>query len=280
MRKAWWIILILVVAGSLYYYQGWKEKTAEAKTLTLATTTSTQDSGLLDELVPAFEKKSGIKVKVVAVGSGQAIELGKRGDADVLLVHSPQAEKEFMAGGYGVDRRAVMHNYFVLVGPPADPAKVSGTKEASQAFKTIAEKKAVFVSRGDQSGTHKKELSIWEKAGIKPGGPWYVQAGQGMGETLTTASERKAYTLSDEATFLTMKKELDLKVMVEGGKDLLNPYTVITVSQKKFPAIHSQQAREFSDFITGTEGQNLIRNFGKSKYGKSIFVPDAGKTSS
>lgn len=276
MKKICWIVLLLILLISTTLFAGCA-KNNENRTLTLATTTSTEDSGLLDELVPAFTKKTGIKVKVVAVGSGQALELGSKGDADVLLVHSPASELEFMAKGYGVSRKSVMHNYFVIVGPVSDPAKIKN-QSAVEAFKIIADKKAAFVSRGDESGTNKKELAIWEKAGIQPKGSWYKESGQGMGETLTTANQLKAYTISDEATFLTMKDKLQLSALVAGGKDLANPYTVITVSRKKYQKVHYQEAVDFSNYVVSSEGQKLIGNFGKAKYGKSIFVPDA-KTS-
>ncbi len=273
MKNIGWISLLLVLMLSAVLFEGCAQKT-ENRTLTLATTTSTQDSGLLDELVPAFEKKTGIKVKVVAVGSGQALELGSKGDADVLLVHSPASELDFMAKGYGVSRKSVMHNYFVIVGPAGDPANIK-TMSAVEAFKTIATKKSTFISRGDESGTHKKELAIWEKAGIQPKGSWYKESGQGMGETLTTASQLQAYTLSDEATFLTMKSKLELNDLVTGEKDLANPYSVITVNVKKFKKVHYQEAVDLSNYVLSSEGQKLIGNFGKSKYGKSIFIPDA-----
>lgn len=244
-------------------------------TLTLATTTSTQDSGLLDVLIPAFEKEVKTKVKVVAVGSGQAMEMGMKGDADVLLVHSRAAEDKFITDGYGETRKDVMHNQFLLVGPASDPAKVKDAKTAVDAFKAIAGTSSKFISRGDKSGTNTKELSIWTKAEIKPAAPWYIESGQGMGDTLQMANEMQAYTLTDEATFLTWKSKGQLEVVFAGDKAMFNPYGVITVSPAKFPAIHNKAAVAFMEYITGEKGQSLINAFGKEKYGKSLFVTDA-----
>jgi len=244
-------------------------------TLTLATTTSTQDSGLLDVLVPAFEKKYHTTVKVVAVGTGQAITLGKNGDADVVLVHSRSAEDEFVASGYGVNRKDVMHNEFLIVGPANDRANIKGTTNAGAAFKKIAASGAKFISRGDKSGTNTKELSIWNTAGITPSGNWYISAGQGMGETLTMADEMNAYTLTDEATYLAMKSKLSLVVAVRGDRVLFNPYGVIAVNPAKYPGIHYNTAMAFVNYLVSKEGQALIGQFGKTKFGKSLFVPDA-----
>lgn len=271
-RKALILLVLLLVAVSVLMTGC--AKNSQKQSLTLATTTSTEDSGLLDVLVPAFTEKTGIKVKVVAVGSGQALEMGTKGDADVLLVHSPQAELNFMSKGYGVSRKPVMHNYFVIVGPENDPANIKG-KNAIAALKSIAEQKSAFVSRGDESGTNKKELQLWDKADIKPAGEWYKEVGQGMGDTLTTADQMKAYTLADEATFLSIKNKLTLQALISGGSDLSNPYTVITVSQKKYKKVHYQEAKDFSDYLVSVDGQKLIGNFGKKTYGKSIFIPDA-----
>lgn len=243
--------------------------------LVLASTTSTQDSGLFDVLIPAFEKAYPLyKVKVIAVGSGEAMKLGEKKDADVLLVHSPAAEKSFVASGFGEARLPVMYNDFVLVGPAADPAKVKDDKKASEAFKEIAAAKAIFVSRGDDSGTYKKELSIWASATVDPKGQaWYLSTGQGMGETLKIANEKKGYTLVDRATWLTnAKNDPDLTVLVEGDKKLFNPYSVIIVVGAKNPA----GAKAFQDWIVGAEGQKVIGEFGKEKFGQQIFVPDAG----
>ncbi len=271
-RNVTLIALVIIVLGTLWFLVN---RSPEEKSLTLATTTSTQDSGLLDVLVPAFEKETGIKVKVIAVGSGQAMEMGKRGDADVLLVHSPQAEQEFVAGGFGVDRKPVMHNVFLIVGPANDPAGIKGSQDAKQAFRIIAEKKAKFISRGDDSGTHKKELGLWDKAGVQPQGDWYVESGQGMGDTLLMAGELLAYTLTDEATYLSMAPKLKLEVMVQGDEDLSNPYSVIAVNPEKHKNVDYKAAQEFIEFITGEKGQSLIASFGRDRFGKSLFIPDA-----
>lgn len=239
--------------------------------LLLATTTSTRDSGLLDELLPSFEERSGCTVKTIAVGSGEAIELGERGDADVLLVHSPAAEEEFMAAGHGATREPVMHNDFVIVGPPADPAGVKGMDDAVAALERIASAEAPFASRADESGTHAKELALWEEAGIDPGGAWYVETGQGMGETLTIASQKEAYTLSDRGTYLATRG-LESELLVEGGASLLNPYHVITVRGEK---VNRPCARAFARWITARAVQRRIAEFGVEEYGEPLFFADA-----
>jgi tungstate transport system substrate-binding protein len=237
----------------------------------LATTTSTQDSGLLDELVPRFEDESGCSVKTIAVGSGEALELGEKGDADVLLVHSPEAEEEYMKGGNGVSRKAVMHNDFIVVGPADDPAASKAAGSAAEAFARIAKAEAPFASRADESGTNTKELSLWQAAGIEPKDSWYIETGQGMGETLTIASQKQAYTLSDRGTFLATDN-LDLDLLVEGGKELLNPYHVIVVSGE---GVNRACAQEFSDWITSPKTQREIGRFGVAEYGQPLFVADA-----
>jgi len=242
-------------------------------TMIMATTTSTKDSGLLDELVPAFERTGDCKVKTVAVGSGQALAMGEKGDADVLLVHSPDAEKTFMDEGHGASRTAVMHNDFVIVGPASDPADIADAPDATTAFRRIAREKAPFASRADESGTNAKELKLWEEAGIKPSGSWYLETGQGMGETLTVASQKEAYTLSDRGTFLATKN-LDSKLLKEGGKDLRNNYHVIVV---KAPGTNAACAKAFSSWITSAPTQKEIADFGVKEYGEPLFFPDAGK---
>ncbi|MGE5701255.1 MAG: substrate-binding domain-containing protein [Clostridia bacterium] len=244
---------------------------ASPKEITLATTTSTQDSGLLDVVLPVFEQKSGIKVKVVAVGTGQAIKLGEDGNADVLLVHARKSEDEFVAKGFGINAYDVMYNQFYIVGPTDDPAGVKAAKSAKEAFASIAGKKTTFVSRGDDSGTDKKEKSIWKEASIKPEGDWYLSSGQGMGATLQMADEKGAYTLTDEATYLSRK--LNLQVLMQGDKSLLNPYGIIQVKSTTKP----DEAMQLIQFFTGEEGQKLIGEFGKDKYGKGLFVPNANK---
>jgi tungstate transport system substrate-binding protein len=240
-------------------------------TMLLATTTSTRDPGLLDELLPSFERESGCSVKTLAVGSGQAMELGERGDADVLLVHSPEAEREFMADGHGASRAAVMHNDFVILGPADDPAGIEQRENAPSALARIAREEAAFASRGDDSGTHAKELSLWEEAGVDPAGSWYVETGQGMGETLTIADQRQAYTVSDRGTYLATDN-LDSELLVEGGEALLNPYHVIVVRGED---VNVECAREFSTWITSAPVQEEIGAFGRAEYGEPLFVPDA-----
>jgi tungstate transport system substrate-binding protein len=240
--------------------------------LLLATTTSTRDSGLLDELLPQFERQSGCTVKTLAVGSGEAMELGERGDADVLLVHSPEDEEEFMADGHGAIRKPVMHNDFVLLGPADDSARIEHAENAPDALTRISDQEAAFASRGDDSGTHTKELSLWEAAEVEPSGSWYFETGQGMGETLTIADQRQAYTLSDRGTFLATEN-LDSELLVEGGEELLNPYHVIVVEGDD---VNRECARAFSTWITSPRTQRAIGRFGVAEYGEQLFVPDAG----
>ncbi len=252
--------------------------TAQQKNIILATTTSTQDSGLLDVLLPIFEKRTGYFVKTIAVGSGQAMAMGQKGEADVLLVHSPEAEKRFLAGGYGINRRLIMHNDYVIVGPSEDHAKIKGTKSPSEAFKKIASVKILFLSRGDHSGTHAKEISVWQAAGINPERErWYQQTGLGMGQTLSVASEKRAYTLTDRGTFLTLRKNLGLHILVEGDAILLNNYHVIEVNPAKWPKVNAAGANAFSDFMVSKETQEIIKTFGVDKFGSPLFFPDAGK---
>ncbi|WP_228728169.1 substrate-binding domain-containing protein [Brevibacillus composti] len=239
--------------------------------IVLATTTSTQDSGLLDALLPHFEQSTGIKVKVIAVGTGQAIKLGEDGNADVVLVHSRKAEDEFVSKGFGINAHDVMYNQFYIVGPEQDPAGVKSAKKAAEAFAAIARSQALFISRGDDSGTDKKEKSIWKEAGITPEGDWYLSSGQGMGATLQMADEKGAYTLTDEATFLSRK--MNLQVLMQGDQSLLNPYGIIQVKSTAKPA----EAEKLIQFFVGAEGQKRIGEFGVDKYGKGLFVPAAQK---
>jgi len=249
--------------------------------LILATTTSTQDSGLLDVLVPLFEDQTGHTVKVIAVGTGQALQMGQEGNADVLLVHAPSSEKTYMDGGFGKERFLVMHNDFIIVGPLADPAGIKGGSKAVEAFKKIAEASAPFVSRGDKSGTNTKELALWQGAGLDPATEkpaWYIESGQGMGATLIIASEKSAYTLTDRATYLATKANLQLNLLVEKDNALLNVYHVITVNQALWPKVNYDGAIAFAKWLTEPDTQKVIREFGVDKYGEALFVPDADKT--
>lgn len=243
-----------------------------------ATTTSVQDTGLLDALVPIFEKQSGYHMKAVAVGTGQALALAGKGEADVVLAHAPDAEKKYVADGALVNRRLVMHNWFLLAGPAADPAKVKGTAKAIDALKKIAEAKATFVSRGDDSGTHKLEKKLWEQAGIKPAGEWYLESGQGMGRTLSIAGEKQAYLISDRGTYLAFQKTTGLAVLLEGDPVFLNVYHVMEVNPEKFPKVNTKGGKAFADFLLSATAQDMLKTFGVDKFGEALFHPDAGKT--
>jgi tungstate transport system substrate-binding protein len=251
---------------------------ADTKTIILATTTSTQDSGLLDELLPVFEKNSGYFVKTISVGSGQAMKMGEKGEADVLLVHSPDAEKKMVEQGFAINRRLVMHNDFVIVGPPADPAKIKDAKPSMEALKKIAAANALFISRGDNSGTHALEKKLWKAAGVTAEGQkWYQQTGLGMGQTLNVAAEKKGYTITDRATYLALKKGLGLDILVEGDASLLNIYHVMEVNPAKWPKVNQAGAKAFADFMVSPKTQDIIKTFGVKKFGQALFFPDAGK---
>ena len=240
--------------------------------LLLASTTSTEDSGLFDVLLPAFmEDHPEVDVKVTAVGTGQALELGRRGDADVLLVHAPAAESAFVAGGYGEVRCEVMYNDFVLVGPALDPARVAGLGDAAEAFRRVAASRSEFISRGDDSGTHRKEQSIWSVAGVQPSGDWYMEVGQGMAESRRMAVEQRAYALTDRATLLNQLGSLDLEILVEGDDRLFNQYAVIPVARASEP----RAARAFARWITSPTGQAVIGDYGEERFGRPLFIPDA-----
>ena len=243
----------------------------------LATTTSTQDSGLLDVLLPIFEEQTDYVVKTVAVGTGQALKMGEEGNADVLLVHAPASEIEFMENGYGVDRLLVMHNDFVIVGPQDDPAQIQTAPSVYDAFGKIAAAQISFVSRGDDSGTHKKELAIWKHDKLEPSGDWYLESGQGMGATLKIASEKDAYTLTDRATYLANLEILDLVILLEGDPQLLNVYHVMAVNPEKWPNVNREGAAAFSEFLVSEQGQAIIAEFGLVEFGQPLFFPDAGK---
>jgi tungstate transport system substrate-binding protein len=267
----WNLALAIGLAASL----GLTAQPAQ-KTILLATTTSTQDSGLLDELIPLFEKQTGYTVKTIAVGSGQAIAMGKRGEADVLLVHSPEAEQALVVEGSGVNRRIVMHNDFILVGPASDPAAIT-KHTAAESFQRIAGTKSLFLSRGDNSGTHAQELKLWKLAGLTvEGQAWYQQTGQGMGQTLAIAAERKAYTLSDRGTYLALRKKLGLAILHEGDPSLRNVYHVIELNPTRFPKVNAAGGRAFADFMVSKAVQSRIKEFGISLYGSPLFFPDAG----
>ncbi len=249
--------------------------------LVLATTTSTQDSGLLEVLIPLFEKQTGYQVKTVAVGTGAALALGAQGNADVVLVHAPQAEELWMADNNSTERRLVMHNDFVLVGPPSDPAGIGGEPSPIAALSAIANRSAPWVSRDDNSGTDQLEKQLWASAGIDPKDrPWYVSSGQGMGATLTLADQKDAYTLADRATYLARKGSLQSAILVEGDAQLLNVYHVMPVNPGRFPNldINGRGAKAFTDFLVTPSSQQVIGDFGKSQYGQALFFPDAGKS--
>ena len=237
------VVTLLIISGFFY-----PVRAAEQKSIILATTTSAQDSGLLDALLPVFEKKTGYFVKTIAVGSGQAMAMGQKGEADVMLVHSPAAEKKFVEEGYGVNRRLIMHNDFIIVGPPGDPAKIKGIKSTPEAFKKIAAADKLFLSRGDNSGTHAKEKDVWKAAGINPEKEkWYQQTGLGMGQTLNVAAEKKGYTLADRGTYLALQKNLGLSILVEGDAVLLNIYHVIEVNPAKWPKVNAAGGKAFAN---------------------------------
>ena len=238
----------------------------------LATTTSTDNSGLLAAILPAFTARTGIEVDVIAVGTGRALELGENGDVDVVLVHAPSREKAFVDAGYGVNRRYVMYNDFVILGPREDPAGISGIGEAAEAFTRIADSRSVFISRGDDSGTNIKELAIWNSAGMSPSGDWYREAGQGMGAVLLMSSETRGYTLADRGTWLAMKDKLDLTVLVQGDSPLLNPYSVIAVNPRRYPDSRYLESMLFIAWLTSPEGIKLIRDFRINN--EPLFIPE------
>jgi len=250
-------------------------KPVERTELILSTTTSTQDSGLLDEWISMFEENNPYSVKVIAVGSGRAMEMGRNGECDVMLVHSPAAEEAMVADGFAINRKAVMHNDFIIIGPASDPAGARDAISAADAVARIAESQSTLISRGDDSGTHTKELKIWAEADIDPQGDWYVESGKGMGDTSRIASEEEAYTLSDRATYLNLKEDLDLAVLFEGDDILKNYYHVMEVHPEKWPDVNSKGAKAFSDFVTGRSAQEFLEVFGVEKFAEPLFYPDA-----
>lgn len=279
------LTMIMLVFAGCAQQQAPKEepKKEEAKApankeVILATTTSTQDSGLLDVLQPEFEKKTGYKLKIIAVGTGAALKMGEQGEADVLLVHAPKSEQPLVDNGVGINYSLVMHNDFILVGPENDPAGIKAAKTTPEAMKMIFDKGAVFVSRGDDSGTNKKELDLWKEAQLEPKGQkWYQESGSGMGATLNIASEKQGYTLTDRATYLAQKDKVKLAILKEGDKSLLNIYHVMNVNPEKFNKVNAEGGKAFVDFMVSKETQDLIAKFGVDKYGQALFFADAGK---
>lgn len=276
MNRLSFLVLTLLIVGSLLI--AGCQPSPETPALILATTTSTQDSGLLDVLLPLFQEQTGYTVQSVAVGSGQAITMGMEGNADVLLVHAPASEETFMANGFGKDRFLVMHNDFIIVGPADDPAAIAGLPVVD-ALTTLADSGARFVSRGDDSGTHKAELKLWTATGITPAGQaWYEETGQGIGASLTIASEKGAYILTDRATYLAQKSSLSLEILVEGDTSLLNIYHVITVNPEKWTLVNYEGALAFANFMISKSTQSVIADFGVEEFGQPLFYPDADRT--
>jgi tungstate transport system substrate-binding protein len=280
-----WRVRVAVVAGLVALASGagprpgGEEALAQtSRAVILSTTTSTQDSGLLDVLVPLFERQTGYSLKTVSVGTGQALALAARGEADVTLAHAPALEKKYVEEGKLRARRLVMYNDFLLVGPDSDPAKIRGEKMAGAALRRIAGAGARFVSRGDRSGTHLLELQLWKAAGVTPATPWYIESGQGMGATLGLADDRRAYTLTDRATFLAFGRRLVLKPLVEGDRALLNVYAVLEVNPANGPRVNAAGGKAFADFLVAPATQAVIREYGVDRYGQPLFVPIAGKT--
>jgi len=269
MRRLFVAVLLLALPGSAW---------AQSSTVILSTTTSTQDSGLLDVLVPMFEKKTGLTVKTISVGTGQALALAARGEADVALVHAPSVERKYVDEGKMRNRRLVMYNDFVIIGPEDDPAKIKGMPKAVDALKRIAETQSRFASRGDKSGTHVLELGLWKQAGVEPKGAWYIESGQGMGQTLGIADDRRAYTITDRGTWLAFQKRISLPILVEKDKPLLNIYSVMEINPANGPRVNTAGGKAFADFMVAPEAQALIRIFGVDKFGQPLFVPIAGKT--
>jgi tungstate transport system substrate-binding protein len=249
---------------------------AAAREVVLATTTSVQDTGLLDVLLPDFERRSPFRVKTIAVGSGQALAMGERGEADVLLAHAPDAEKKIVATGAVVDRRLVMHNDFVLVGPPASPVRLA-TLRPHEALLAIRAAAQPFFSRGDGSGTHQLEMRLWRQAGVEPSGAFYHVTGGGMGQTLLIASERRGFTLTDRGTFLVQARSLALEVALEGAPELVNPYHVMRVNPDRFSRVNAEGARAFASYLLSPDGQNVIADFGRASFGRPLFVADRGR---
>ena len=272
MASAFIVVSVLAALGVSSEGEGGAD-TQTQRSIKLATTTSTDNSGLLAELLPAFNARHGIEVKVIAVGTGKAIKHGEAGDVDVILVHARAAEDRFVAEGHGVGRRDVMYNDFVILGPQGDPAGIRGLADAAIALRKIAEGETSFLSRGDESGTHKKEMALWEAAGLEPSGAWYMPAGQGMGAVLTLADEKEGYTLTDRGTWLAYRGKLDLVLLVEGDPHLFNPYGVIAVNPVRHPHVKREEAAVFIEWLTSAQGQELIGGFRRD--GERLFHPGA-----
>ena len=269
-------VSLFILVGLIFLLAACGQTSSENKDIILATTTSTQDSGLLDVLIPLFEEETGYNVKIIAVGTGKALKMGQEGNADVLLVHAPDAEQVLVENGAAVDRRLVMYNDFVIVGPSADPAGLRGGSDPKAALAQIAQQEAIFVSRGDDSGTNKKELALWAETAVTPTGGWYLESGQGMGATLRIASEKGGYTLTDRATYLALRETLDLEILVEGDESLKNIYHIMRVNPQKWPAVNEAGGVALADFFTSPETQARIAGFGAGKYGQPLFFPGAG----
>jgi tungstate transport system substrate-binding protein len=277
MRRLKKLLFLAVFLAGLILGPSAEAAESKAKNVILSTTTSTQDSGLLDVLVPLFEKQTGYSVKTVSVGTGQALALAAKGDADVALVHAPSLEKKYVADGKLLNRRLVMYNDFVIIGPKDDSAKIKPAKTALAALKLIEQSKSPFVSRGDNSGTHNLEKTLWKEAGILPNGDWYIEAGQAMGTTLGIANERNAYTITDRGTLLALRNRVTLPILVEGDKVLLNIYSVMEVNPANGPRVNTAGGKAFADFMVSPQAQNAIKSFGVDKFGQPLFVPVAGK---
>lgn len=268
-----WLLALALVLSAAPSGQG-----AGSTTVILSTTTSTQDSGLLDVLVPMFERQTGFTVKTISVGTGQALALAARGEADVTLAHAPALERTYVAEGKMRNRRLVMYNDFLVVGPETDPAKIRGERRVAEALRRIAAAPARFVSRGDRSGTHSLELALWKQAGIEPAGAWYIESGQGMGATLGIANDRRGYTLTDRATLLAFRRRIQLQPMVEGDRALLNVYSVMEVNPANGSRVNAAGGKAFADFMVSPAAQQVIGSFGADRFGQPLFVPVAGKT--
>jgi tungstate transport system substrate-binding protein len=277
MQTAKIAIGVLITFLGLLVTSGGHAADAASRNVILSTTTSTQDSGLLDVLVPLFEKRSVYSVKTISVGTGQSLALAAKGDADVALVHAPSLEKNYVGEGKLRNRRLVMYNDFIVIGPKDDPAKIAKLKSAGAALRAVEQAKAPFVSRGDNSGTHNLEKSLWKAAGIQPSASWYIESGQGMGATLGIAQERNAYTVTDRGTYLALQRRITLPILIEGDRVLLNIYSVIEVNPANSPRVNAAGGKAFADFMVSPEAQNLIKSFGVEKFGQPLFMPVAGK---